>query len=489
MATPRRRSGRRRRRRGASSRGERPPPALPPRIRSAATAEAPLTAATPAPRSRQSSTPGPPRRERADARTLWGALAEAASGRDRVARKAAAAIHAADAAPHRRAVVLRCLTTADEASLAALSRNPGAVKMLSGWTEEAARASAGASSSFSSFSSNVSAAALAADGVRVLGSLPLPAAERGPSGAERAVRAVASQCRDEAARAAAGEVLDSWFGKARTKKEPQATVVVEAAAAASEKKPEPTAPPVISDDALPPELRARLLEAERAAAEAAEHAAAAERIEAQLAAVRRAAAATKAPATAVAGAAVAVAAPVVADIGDFDAYMAARNKEEAKRRGLKRRKDAAAAALAAAEAEEEEEEAREKKKKDDDDGVDDEEPAAKKPASAPPSSSSDGASGALLLQEITSAVRDCVSTALKRRLKQGKEKLSKGQYDGVARKAAAKVVEAEVKKHAEAAASASGKPAPSKFYLSDSKQEKIAKLVEGYVKAAAAAGR
>lgn len=95
---------------------------------------------------------------------------------------------------------------------------------------------------------------------------------------------------------------------------------------------------------------------------------------------------------------------------------------------------------------------------------------------------------ALLQQEITGAVRACVSSALKRRLKQGKEKLSKEQYDGVARKAAAKIVEAEVKKHAEALANAPGNAPPPGFHLSDSKQEKIDKLVGGYVKAAAAAG-
>ena len=97
-----------------------------------------------------------------------------------------------------------------------------------------------------------------------------------------------------------------------------------------------------------------------------------------------------------------------------------------------------------------------------------------------------------LLQEITAAVRASVSAALKARLKLKKERFGKEQYDGVARKAAAKIVEAEVKKHNEAsvAASALGNPAP-RFYLSDSKQEKIARLVEGYVKAAAAssAGR
>jgi len=273
--------------------------------------------------------------ERADARSLWTALAAAASGADPRARAAAQALSAADAAPHRRAVALRCLTTADERSLAALAKNPGIVKTLSGWTEEAARASAGASSSFS-FSATVSAAAVAADGARVLGSLPLPAAERGPSGAERAVRAVAAQCRDEGARAAAGAVLDFWFGAATARGKEQlqqqgtkaaGAGAIEAAAALEKKKhPEPT---VISDDALPPELRARLLEAERAAAEAAEHAAAAERIEAQLGAARRAAAAAATTKMSLSAAAVgaaatataAIAAPVVADIGDFDAYM------------------------------------------------------------------------------------------------------------------------------------------------------------------------
>lgn len=92
---------------------------------------------------------------------------------------------------------------------------------------------------------------------------------------------------------------------------------------------------------------------------------------------------------------------------------------------------------------------------------------------------------AALLQEITAAVRSCVSAALKRLLKRGREKLSKERRDAVARKAAAKIVEAELRKHSEASADA---PAnfPPRFHLSDSKQKKIAKLVEGYVKAAAA---
>ena len=47
-----------------------------------------------------------------------------------------------------------------------------------------------------------------------------------------------------------------------------------------------------------------------------------------------------------------------------------------------------------------------------------------------------------------------------------------------------------MRKHAEAAAASGNNPAPpSKFHLSESKEEKIYKLVEGYVKAAAAAGR
>ena len=171
-----------------------------------------------------------------------------------------------------------------------------------------------------------------------------------------------------------------------------------------------------------------------------------------------------------------------------------RAKEEAKRRGLKRRKDAAAAALAAAEAEEEEEEeAREKEeaKDDDGDGEGAAAPAAKKRDTAPAPPTDEAA----LLQEITAAVRACVSAALKRRLKLRKERLSKEQVDAVARKAAAKVVGAEMDKRREARGLAADPgenpvpPPPPKFRLTESKEEKIYRLVEGYVKAAAAAGK
>lgn len=235
-------------------------------------------------------------REREAARSLWRALAGAAGGD---AAPLDAALSAADAAPPARAAALAVLACASERELVALAR-PATVRLLASWVEAAAGDRGGG--------------AAAADGARLLGALPLPARDRAPTGAERAVRRVADAAVDKGARGAGGAVLDRWYG---AREAPACAPAAKARSAA--------AAVAITDDDLDEGVRARLVAAEAAAAAAAARAA-------EVAASAAAAPSSAAP----------------AKLADFAAFSARASKDADKAKALAKRKVRAAAALAEA---------------------------------------------------------------------------------------------------------------------------------------------
>ena len=359
-------------------------------------------------------------------RALWAtAAAASASPRPGAGEALVAALRVVGAeGPPGQARALRVLRSADGRTLAALARARGGAALVAGWCESLVTAPHQGSLP----------PGAAADACRVVGSLPLPPAERGPSGAERALRAAAGGNGvgevDATAASAAAAVLDAWFGPAR--RGPAGGAAAEAAAAAVPPPPPPRPPPapvpiplvdrVAAAGPASAALAAALAEAEAQAAAAAAHAAAAEALERQ--AVEAAATVAAARAAADGGHRRPGPSSASAPADDFQAFARAARRAERGGRDARDRLPAPAGA-------------------------------------APP--------------DLTAAVRAAVTAALKPAFKAGRV-ASREAYDSIARRAAARALGGMME--------APGGPPP--LPLSAGQSAKVRALVEAYV---AAAGR
>ena len=367
-------------------------------------------------------------RQGADAaslRGLWAAVSAASTARPGAGEDFIGALRAVGAeGPAGQARALRVLRAADGRALACLVRAPGGASLVAGWCEDLVTARHPAALP----------PGAAADACRVVGSLPLPPPERGPSGAERALRAAVEASTagdggglDPAAVAAASAALDAWFGPAGGARAAAAAVGAGGPAGAPPPQPPPPPPPppppavplaarVAAAGPAAASLAAALADAEAEAAAAAAHAAAAEALEAQAAAAAAAAAAT------------ATAHPARDDrTTDFASFAKA-----ARRAG----REAAAHSAAGAP------------------------PQHHHPATgAPP--------------DLTAAVRAAVTAALKPAFKAGKVE-TRGAYDELARRAAFRVLSGMM----------GGAGGPPPLPLSAGQEAKIKGLVDAYVAAA-----